>query len=223
MVEVMHAAKLVNTYFDQAIDVSQLVEIPFVSRLVKSEWMKFLLTKRVHVFSMLAVLAKMQDARFAVVQEKYSYAFYPEEGPEQRICIGPTVIDRAFSMHEMFEYLLKKLGVAHLDTSKGFEWYGQAHLTKQGPAEPLPENWQEECAQIMFVRLDDPVILGERGVYVRPEQKKFFADVLADIHPALDAFLDKFGDFVAVDHDVYVHWLMAWFPKFVRVRMLSTR
>jgi len=219
----MDVVNLVNKYFDQILDASHVVEIPFVSRRVKGEWMKFLLHKRAHVFSMLALLENMPDARFAVAQEGYSHVFYPEDDPERRIVIGPTVLKRVVSMQEVFDYLLEKLGVAQLDTSKRFEWYGRVHLTKNGPVEPLPASWQEECEQIMFVRLDDLVIIGEHGVYVLPEQQNFFADVLADIRPALDAFLDKYADFVAVDHEVYVRWLMEWFPMLVRVRMLSTR
>lgn len=133
---------------------------------------------------------------------------------------APVVIDRRFPNELVFNYLLAQLGFSQL-LVKECAWIEDApRLDRKGPVKALDDGFEQTKGLIVIVP-EKAVLIGNEVWYDPRKFEESFVDNLVSYHERFFAdFLEKYKE-DCVPHELYVDWLLGWFPGRVSVKSLE--
>lgn len=213
---------LINKNFDKNLDFSNYTKVNLFEIEVPNAFQQFLIRDRIQVFQKLFVLDRLCiDEEFFRGCLDLSYYFYDYEGDadepygEDKIYVGPCLLLKCFSKEDIFNHLVKGLSIAQIDVPSDIGPFDDS-LACVNEVE-CPPYYNLMVENELFV--SSSVILFGDAVWTNdPEQVK---KLLSEFDSLFHKFIDEQKEPVGVSHDIYVDWLLRWFPGKVKIRTLS--
>lgn len=192
----------------------------------KNDFQKFLLESRVMPFLRLKVLHHLaRDEGCLLGYESVEYWMdvgEGEEAPETRLMAahGPVMLDKRFPNELVFNYLLAELGFAQVLMKECAVLEDTTRVDKDGPVKAF-DHWFEMPKGLIIVVPEKAVLVGEELWFDPRKFEEGFVENLVSYHQKFFAdFLEKYKD-DCVPHELYVDWLLGWFPGRVSVKSLE--
>ena len=69
--------------------------------------------------------------------------------------------------------------------------------------------------------ISDKLIITEKRVYVTEGIQKEVKNILDHYSTIFDKFLDENKNKLFISHDIYIDWLLSWFPGKIHIRSLE--
>ncbi|MBI4016590.1 MAG: hypothetical protein HY363_02755 [Candidatus Aenigmarchaeota archaeon] len=74
-----------------------------------------------------------------------------------------------------------------------------------------------------IILLDLPCILTEDSVFISKKHFEETKELLAFYNPIFSDFLRSNKNAVTIPHDIYIDWLLKWFPGMIHIRSLPEK
>ena len=207
---------LVNKHFNKDFDISDYEKVDLFSIKNPNSFQRFLIKDRIQVFQKLHVLAKLcKDEIFFIGCEDLFYDWYCDE-EEDCIEVGPCLILTEFSREDVFNKLVSDLAIAQIDVPTYHHIFDSdiACVNKVD----RPDGYQQSATK--HVLISENFILVSDSLYVRNSKKDAEA-LFEGLNPIFSKFIVEQKDPVGVSHDIYIDWLLKWFPGKVKIRTLT--
>jgi hypothetical protein len=200
------------------LDVTKYHQLELCSLHPRSAFAMFLVENRVKVFLRLHLLNRYAKERCWYAGNLKKYSTLDDEYSED---IGPACLSRTVEGIELFEQELRCLRLDALilnpSLDSGAGWItNKLHVKSHGP---------------IFLSITDPLTTLEyKGGYVIITDdfvfspKELFSEIESMIRfhgKLLEDFVKEQEKSVFIDHDVYISWLLKWFPNNIHVRSLK--
>lgn len=192
-----------------------LVKIPLYDLDQANEFQSFLVEERLKPFLKLKLLSDL-DTDFVIGYSSVEQSLYDDSG-ENLIEIrrfGPTIIKKLFTSEQIFNYILQNLAIAVL-------------LIKDPASLLHPRLADKEYLQFGNEDMKDQtfisknLIITNTHIFVEPEHKISVQNLLQYHAKIFDRFLEKYKEKDFIPHDVYIDWLLSWFPGKIHVRSIE--
>ncbi|MBD3318448.1 hypothetical protein GF342_00905 [Candidatus Woesearchaeota archaeon] len=219
---VVEIVKLANKTAKRDIDVDSLQSLPLFSFNDANRFQQFVVHERLRPFLMMKIIFHLgRKAKWMIGNGDTAYVQEYSPGATPREC-GPTILPSLYGGTEVFQHLVASLGFLHIDTSDSPAVKYQERISSKGEKVKAPLGWHESLLQEVLVCLDLPLVISETRVYY-PSTPGLITDImtLLSFHKnAFDKFLNEYKE-KCIPHEIYVKWLLSWFPGMVRVRSLE--
>ncbi|MGM5483525.1 MAG: hypothetical protein ACQER9_01260 [Nanobdellota archaeon] len=168
-----------------------------------NDFEKFLLDSRMLKFLLLHIINK-QDKQYIILYETTK-----EQQEEITKELGISAINKVIKKEELFSEILFQLGFSQIE-SKMVQ--GDMIFQKN----PKTEHYLTEGQVIMST--DGNFILKDKEIYTNDETIKPLIDF---IKKKTEELFNYAENKTIVHHEIYIKWLMEWFPGKIRIRMLE--
>jgi len=218
---------IINKRFSKDINIDDYECIELLHRESNTQFQVFLLNARVRPFLKLKILYHFcDDSSFVIGDGKLSFTRGYDEHDTEKKELGPSIIDAQFSKKNIFDLILGRMGFLALMIRHSPRLEGQARTGEEGTIEleGRDEGWQEyaEDEVIVMTDPDSRFIFTDSHVYIDADDttKKKVKDLIDSHIDTFNTFLDDYKE-RNVPHELYVDWLMKWFPGKIEVKSIE--
>lgn len=222
---------IVNKNFHTNIP-SNLVRVPLFKHFSRNEFENFLVQSRIIPLLQMKIIFQFgMRSACAMGYEKYCHYTIVSEGdeitePEYKIKeYGTAVETRKYSAKEIFDYLLYKLGISTVDVK--LSDFNTEYVNAKGTIPSLTPDCSSQAydrgENPAIILLDLPCIITEDTLLI---SKQYFEETqkLLDYHRQIfEDFLNAHKNSVTIPHDIYIEWLLKWFPGMIHIRSLPQK
>lgn len=206
---------------------TQYREIPLFPINEPNQFIIFLINERIKPFLQLQILFHhAKDAEFVMGHEEITYDDNFEDSILPAKQIGSSIVKKVYSREEIFNHILCNFGFTQL-LSKPLSIYKADRLTEHGSLRPQSldqryyEHPKEEC--FVIIHPNTKIVLTKHAVFVDEQDmllQQRIKELIAYHRKAFLYFLKEYRD-QCVPHDLYLQWLLTWFPGEIHVRSLG--
>ncbi len=190
-----------------------LVEIPLFAFDYENHFQKWLVEGRCARFLRMKILFHLKPEKmFHVGYNKYRLYHETKKTKEK----GAMLLDRQYSAKDLFDYELYDMGFGQIIT-KIMKFSEHQSVDNDGPTQ-IPQNWSLGKEEVAFVAQD--LIITESTVCVPKNQVEEVKERIKHIQHKLSLFVEKYK-LDTVPHEIYVNWLLTWFPGRIQTRTLQ--
>lgn len=193
----------------------KLVKLPIYDKESVNSFQRFLIKERLRPILKLKLLSDL-DTQFVIGYSEVEQALYGDgdEPPVEVRKYGPTIIKHKFEASEIFKYILQKLQIAVILIKI------PANLDYKRLSDTEYDKWGSESLKAETF-LSKDFVISEDFVLVPKEMEQKVKDIFSYYRPIFDEFVAECKDETLVPHDIYIEWLIKWFPGKVHVKSIE--
>lgn len=197
-------------------DITLSKHIHFFNEHSKNSFEEFLISARINVFIRLALLDRFDEDYYVGYLRTMKVCKYPEMD-KKIVELGPSIIAKKIDAKHIFETLLSGLGVSQIIAQN---WFTEQLLGKDGELK-VPEDYSIDVEHPVFISRE--IIMTEYSAHVKAEQYKPAKEKVDYFLKLMKQFYDTHKNASSISHELYVGWLLKWFPGQVHVRSIENK
>ncbi|MBI4147834.1 hypothetical protein HY490_00935 [Candidatus Woesearchaeota archaeon] len=222
---------IVNKNFNTKISLKPLVPLTLFSNKSRNDFERFLIQSRIiPLLQMRIIFTFGMRSSCAFGYEQYHHYIYARENDvtgEPLYAVkdfGVSIVDKKYSAKEVFNCLLYRLGISTVAVQSPQDLVVK-HVNAQGQIPALPPDCSSHdgSENEMLILLDLPCVLSYDKVFVSTQYVDGVQRLLDQYRQIFSEFLDAHKNSVTIPHDIYIDWLLQWFPGMVHIRSLPAR